>query len=701
MSVSTDIITHEHLGFEILRLKMTVKERIRETRMELMKRKITAQFWRAKGFSVRASNCLAIANITDEQELIEKITTLDCLLDLRNCGKQTAEEIWAFFTNLKLVSKYHQEIEITSSNPGDDHSTEAQSVFVPLLNIEVSTHIWEVLQNTPVNSIRWSVRTRNVIGQQGLQELAEIAKRSPREWLRFRNFGNTSLTEIQEYITEIIEQLRVNSDVLDVSDDYSIEAQSVFVPLLNIKVSAYAWKALQDRSIHQFTWSVRTQNIILEQGFKTLAEIAELSPQQWLSRFRNFGRKSLTEIQEIVNKIIENPDIVDPTDEHLAEFLEIQTLSELGCVIFQRLQIRQQEIIKHYYGYEEIPKNLQQIGEALGISRERVRQLKKAVNTKISQGVDNHLITIAIFRLLSEPIRDVLAKDGGWCSMENLQKIIHQRLGWGDSEQWIIDWFDEAFGKAWICLGTDDYKIIDGMCHLKSGERVQEVFAEFAARLRRYGYRPLALEECQYLLQKRNETDFDLDYLLNKIKSYPALKVHQYGKTLIGLKEWTWFNPEKPTTSIGQSSLVEWYLRTTNEPATAKAIANGIWSQLGNFILKPFDVADICEKQPYRFQVYDNDAYGLYLWEEASKYRRILTRLLSDESLPIEQISDILSTQDLEETRLIVAALNFYTDLFVETLPFEWTLKSQTGRIEEETNFDYANLTFEDLMPKL
>ena len=598
VSVSTDIIdvTHEHLGSEMLRLKMTVKERIREARMELMKRKITAQFWRAKGFSVRASNCLAMANITDEQELIKKITTLDCLLDLRNCGKQTAEEIWAFLTNLKLISKYHQGIEITSSNSGDDHSTEAQSVFVPLLNIEVSTDTWEVLQNTPVNSIRWSVRTQNVIGYQGLQGLAEIAKRSPREWLRFRNFGNTSLTEIQEHMTEIIDQLRVDSGVLDVSDEHSSEAQSVFVPLLNIKVSAYAWKALQNRSIHQFTWSVRTQNIILEQGFKTLAEIAELSPQQWLSRFRNFGRKSLTEIQEIVNKIIENPDIVDPTDEHLAEFPQIQTLSELGCVIFQRLKTRQQEIIKHYYGYEEIPKNLQQIGEALGISRERVRQLKKAVNTKVSQGVDNHLITIAIFRLLSEPIRDVLAKNGGWCSAENLQEIIHQRLGWGDSEQWIIDWFDEVFGETWICLGTDDYKIIDGICHLKSGESIQDVFAKFAARLQRYGYRPLALEECEYLIQKKNETALDSDHLLNKIISYPALKVHQYGKTLIGLKAWTWFNPEKPTTSIGQASLIEWYLRITNEPAMAKAIANGIWSQLGNFRLTPFDVADICEK---------------------------------------------------------------------------------------------------------
>ncbi|MYC73116.1 MAG: hypothetical protein F4X17_20655 [Gemmatimonadetes bacterium] len=683
----------------MLRLKMTVKERLREARMELMKRKTTAQFWRSKGLSVRASNCLSMANIIDEQELIEKIATLDCLLALRNCGRQTAEEIWAFLTNLKLTSEYHQGIEITSSNSGDDHSAEAQSIFVPLLNIEVSTDTWKVLQNTPVNSIRWSVRTRNVIGQQGLQGLAEIAKHSPREWLRFRNFGNTSLTEIQENMTEIIEQLRVNSGVLDVSDDHSAEAQSIFVPLLNIEVSTDTWKVLQNTPINSIRWSIRTQNVLLKKDFKTLAEIAEFPPKKWL-RFKNFGIKSLTEIQEIVNKIIVNPDIIDPTDEHSAELPQIQTLSELGHVVFQRLQTRQQEIIRHYYGYGEIPKNLQQIGEALGISRERVRQLKKVVNTKISQGMDNHLITITIFRLLSELIRDVLAKDDGWCSVENLQEIIHQRLGWGDGEQWIIDWFDEAFGETWICLGTDDYKIINGVCQLKSAEPIQSFLIQLVARLQYYGYRPLALEECQRLIKKTDK--FDPDQLLDVITHYPSLKIYRYGKTHIGLKEWTWFNPEKPTTTTGQASLIEWYLRMANEPATAKAVANGIGSQLGNFRLTPFDVANTCEKYSHRFQAYNNDAYGLYLWEGASKYRQALTKLLSDEPLPIERITEVLYLQESADTTLIVAALNFYTNSFVETMPFEWALKTQMGKIvEEEIDFDYTNLTFEDLMPKL
>ena len=679
-----------------------------------MKIDATAQFWRTKKLSVRASNCLAKANIANEQELIRKFTTFDSLIALRNCGRKTAEEIWKFLTNLKFVPNYDEKAKITSSNR-DEYSPKAQSVFIPLLNTKVPASIWETLQKTPVNSIRWSVRTGNVISQQGLQRLADLCQFSSREWLRFRNFGRTSLIELQERLTETVKHLRANLDMLNPSDepsppspDHFVEMQSVVIPLLNIKVSDQTWIALQNRSIHQLTWSVRTKNILLAQDFKTLAEIAELSPKQWL-KFRNFGRKSLTEIQETVKKIITNPDVLDPKTEHSVEVSQIQTLNELGHVVFQRLQIRQREVVKYYYGYNGTPKNLQQIGEVIGITRERVRQIKKTVNNKLNQGVDNYLITTTIFRLLSNSIRNILSQYGGFCSVEKLQEFIRQRLGWGNSEQWIINWFNDAFGEAWICLGADDYKIVGGVCNLKMRESFQDFLTQLASRLQHYGYRPLALEECQNLIKKMDGAVYNRDSssiafnsgrLLNVISSYPSLKVYQYGKTLIGLKAWTWFNPEKPMTFAGQASLIEWYLRMTNEPATAKAIANGIESQLGNFRLTPFDVADICEKHPYRFQVDDNGAYGLLLWEESSKYRQALTKILSDEPLSIEQIAEVLSSQEPTETMLIAAALNF-SDSFVEKMPFEWALKPQTDTIETENDFDYTKLTFEDLIPKL
>lgn len=136
----------------------------------------TTRFWRAKKLSVRASNCLAKANIADERALVKKFTTFDSLLALRNCGSKTAEEIWAYLTNSKTrVSDCDWETEITSSTSSDDPAVESQSVYIPLLDVNVSAQTGEMLQKMPVNRIQWRVRTQNVIDQQGLRKLADIA----------------------------------------------------------------------------------------------------------------------------------------------------------------------------------------------------------------------------------------------------------------------------------------------------------------------------------------------------------------------------------------------------------------------------------------------------------------------------------------------------------------------------------------------
>ena len=286
-----------------------------------MKIDATAQFWRTKGLSVRASNCLAKANIANEQELIHKFTTFDSLIALRNCGRKTAEEIWEFLINLNLVSNCDQGSQITWPNPNDQHFTETQSVFIPLLNIIVSAQTWKALQKTPVNSIRLSFRTRNVINQQRLQELAEVAKLSPREWLRFRNFGRTSLRELQERMTETIEQFRANPQLLDLSDrhSHSIEAQWVFLPLLNIIVSAQTWEALQKISVNSISWRFWTRSAIKQQRLQQLADLCQFLPRKLLS-FSSFSTVSLRDIQEHLTETIEqlqaNSNVLDSNLDH-------------------------------------------------------------------------------------------------------------------------------------------------------------------------------------------------------------------------------------------------------------------------------------------------------------------------------------------------------------------------------------------------
>ena len=614
-------------------------------------------------------------------------------LRLRNFGRTSLNELQERLTNF---TQHHRAKSVPLDmldNPADYENT----VFIPLLNFRIPVGTWNALQNTPANSIRWSVRTKNVIRRQRLQELSEICRMSPNDWLKLRNFGRTSLQELQERMIEAIEQ----QDVSLVPHDSSVEPSGnrplVAVPLLDIRIPRDKWKILQDLPIGKFSWSVRTGNVLVNHNIETLAEIATLSPREWL-RFRNFGRKSLTEIQQTVRRTIENPEIRTLLDPSLNG--EIRTISDLGLLILQRLESRKQHIIKQYYGYFERRMNLEEIGRKLGISRERVRQIRKSINAKLLQGEDYYLITATTVRLLNEPIQDVLATEAGAVNVSKLLAIVHQRLGWKDTEPWIINWFNDAFGVGWICLGTDRYWVSDGVCYSASHGGVQRIVEEIAARLERFGYAPLTLEKMKILAQKANVSTIDSYDLMYRIGRHPAFKVHEYGKAFIGLKAWVWFNPAKPMTFSGKASLIEWYLRMTNRPALATGIANGISSQLTNLRLSTFDVANICHKLPYRFQVHGNGAYGLRLWEDAAKYHKCLLKVLSDQPIPIEHIENALSPQQPVDVGLIVAALH-HSDSFVETKPFEWALMKESVQGTDGHELAYSNLTLDDLMPNL
>ena len=188
-----------------------------------------------------------------------------------------------------------------------------------------------------------------------------------------------------------------------------------------------------------------------------------------------------------------------------------------------------------------------------------------------------------------------MVNHNGFCRVEELREIVHQQFGWEDSEGWIIKWFNEAFGSAWICFGADDYEVSKGVCYLQPEGNSQDFFRGLMEKVQHYGYRPVTEGDCQELFQKAADPHLDSSQLLDTCATHPAFKVYQYGETYIGLKAWTWFAPEKPTTIEGQADLVEWYLRMTNELATAKAIADGK-RVLGNFRLTAFDVVDVCEQ---------------------------------------------------------------------------------------------------------
>ena len=522
--------------------------------LPLLNTEVSASMWKFLqntpvehiSWSVRTQNVINRQRLQMLAELAQLSPTK--WLRFRNFGSTSLAELQKRITEFITDPTQFDQTEATEILPtqiiSEDEQPDAQSqepsenqpVYLPLLDTVVSASTWELLQQTPVKRIPCSVRTQNVIARLELQTLAELVQFSPNQWLRFRNFGRTSLAELRKRLTEFI----TNPTQFDKTEDTEIpRPQTYKVQILKTEVSAETWEILQNTPIHQFTWIARTENVIRAQGLETLAELAAMPAAEWL-KLKNFGRKSLTEIQEKVKEIIAKSDSLDTTTTP-----PIETFSELGHAILQRLRTREQEVIRRYHGYEQSPENLRQIGVAIEVTHERVRQVKEAANKKINQGAENHLITTTICELFSEPICDVLASRNGLCDIKALREVISQTLGWGDAERWLINWFDEAFGEAWLCLGTELYEVVESICYLKSDSNNQDFFAGLVMNLQRYSYRPLTETECKTLYQKTGDPALDSTQLLDALEHHQHLKTYQYGETYIGLSEWAWFAPEK------------------------------------------------------------------------------------------------------------------------------------------------------------
>ena len=54
-------------------------------------------YWKREGLSTRASYVLAKADISETQ--LASYDDIETLINLKNCGSQTAQKIWDFMTN--------------------------------------------------------------------------------------------------------------------------------------------------------------------------------------------------------------------------------------------------------------------------------------------------------------------------------------------------------------------------------------------------------------------------------------------------------------------------------------------------------------------------------------------------------------------------------------------------------------------------
>jgi DNA-directed RNA polymerase subunit alpha len=142
--------------------------------------------------SVRARNCLKKMNIRTLGDLL-KITEAE-LLGYKNFGETSLEEIRTMLTNKGL--RLGQALE--------EQQSQARKDLLKTVAANVPEHV--LLKG--VNELELSVRSRKALQRLGINSVGELATRTEAELLGVKNFGQTSLLEIKQRLTEMGLSLR-------------------------------------------------------------------------------------------------------------------------------------------------------------------------------------------------------------------------------------------------------------------------------------------------------------------------------------------------------------------------------------------------------------------------------------------------------------------------------------------------------------
>lgn len=150
----------------------------------------------------------------------------------------------------------------------------------------------DALLEMPISEFELSVRSRNCLKQMGIHTLGDLLKTTSAELLAYKNFGETSLHEIEAMLAQKslrIGQLLEEKDTNLVSAPTPLDADSAKAGLLN-------------RSVAELELSVRSRKCLMRLGTNSIAELTQRSEAELLA-IKNFGMTSLSEIKRRLAEI--------------------------------------------------------------------------------------------------------------------------------------------------------------------------------------------------------------------------------------------------------------------------------------------------------------------------------------------------------------------------------------------------------------
>ena len=152
---------------------------------------------------------------------------------------------------------------------------------------------YEILR-TPITDFELSVRSRNCLAKMNIRTLGDLVRRTEQELLSFKNFGETSLSEIKELLE--IKGLRLGQEFDEAVPPEFLLPPEPFEEEEEEKVRQEDLP-VTERSIDELGLSVRSHRCMERLGIETIGELIQHTAEDLLSS-KNFGKASLTEVKE-------------------------------------------------------------------------------------------------------------------------------------------------------------------------------------------------------------------------------------------------------------------------------------------------------------------------------------------------------------------------------------------------------------------
>ncbi|MGD0921667.1 MAG: DNA-directed RNA polymerase subunit alpha C-terminal domain-containing protein [Terriglobia bacterium] len=322
-----------------------------------------------------------------------------------------------------------------------------------------------------IGELDLSTRAYNALSKHGVRTISDLVKLSDEEMLRLPWFGTKCLNEVHQLTQSLLlssardhatpkegfdlaelAQSHPKDASTSLPTDYSLSEWAVPTPA----------KGDLDTPIERLHLSPRAAKVLGYLGIKTIRQLLRC-PKNALRKQPNFGRVSLYELERKVFDSLEGS--------HQHDFslgTKAFTARLLAC-----LPERQQRVIADRYGlWDGIAETLQDIGDKLGLTRERIRQIEDKSLRRIRGRFGLHIVVAFLRATFSEALSHRLSGCAGILSEDEAMQ--------GMANDCTLE--EAALAVAFmrdICPTEDD---IFGLCLRKVGDGVYCVEPETAER---------------------------------------------------------------------------------------------------------------------------------------------------------------------------------------------------------------------------